>query len=105
MIEPTSCPSRRVIPVDQLGITDSVDPLIRLVYTHDQADRVKFFDQLFMTRVGQGLLIVSSLDHTEAPGRWLLDCIVRFAASSSAVASSDLDPELVRRWTFDSIPG
>ncbi len=95
----------RVIPVDQLGITQSVDPLIRLVYTHDQADRVELFDQLFTTRVGQGLLIVSSLDHTEAPGKWLLDRIVRFAASDSATASSSLDPDLVRRWTVDSTSG
>ena len=92
----------RVIPVDQLGITDSIDPLIRLVYTHDQAGRVRIFDQLFMTGVGDGLLIVSSLDHSDAPGRWLLDCVVRFAASASAAASSCLDPQIVRRWTFDS---
>lgn len=95
----------RVIGVDQLGISESVDPLIRLAYTHDQRSRVEFFDQLFMARVGRGLLVVSSLDHTEAPGRWLLDCAVRFAASGSATASSSLDPALVRRWTLDSTSG
>ena len=92
----------RVIPIDQLGITENVDPLIRLAYTHDQRNRVEFFDQLFMTQVGRGLLIVSSLDHTEAPGRWLLDRLLRFATSGAARAPLSLDPDLVRRWTFDS---
>ena len=91
----------RVIAVDQLGITEKVDPLIRLVYTHDQRHRVTLFDQLFMTRVGEGLLIVSSLDHRDPPGQWLLDRLLKFAMSAAATASSKLDPELVRTWAVD----
>jgi hypothetical protein len=88
----------RVIPVERLGILDQVEPLVRLVYTHDQ-DRVRFFDQLFMARVGRGLLVASSLDHSEDAGQWLLRKIVAFAADPAATASAELDPALVRRWT------
>ncbi len=91
----------RVIPVDDLGITEKVDPLIRLAYTHNQRHRVTLFDQLFMTRVGRSLLIVSSLDHRDPPGRWLLDRMLKFAMSAAAAASSDLDPELVRTWAIE----
>ena len=54
-----------------------------------------------MTRVGRGLLIVSSLDHHDAPGQWLLDRLLKFAMSATAAASSKLDPELVRSWAID----
>ena len=91
----------RMIPIDQLGITKKVDPLIRLAYTHDQCHRVKLFDQLFLTRVGRGLLIVSSLDHRDAPGQWLLDRLLKFAMSAAAATSSKLDPELVRSWVIE----
>ncbi len=90
-----------MIPVDQLGLTEKVDPLIRLAYTHDQRHRVKLFDQLFMTHVGRGLLIVSSLDYRDAPGQWLLDRMLKSSMSAAATASSKLDPELVRSWATD----
>jgi hypothetical protein len=87
----------RVIPVEDLGIAENVDPLIRLVYTHDQKDRVRFFDFLFMTRIGEGLLIASSLDHSEDAGRHLLRKMIAFAASEEVIASNELDPSLLRR--------
>jgi hypothetical protein len=87
----------RVMPVERLGIGDQVDPLVRLAYTHDQ-DRVRFFDQLFMARVGRGLLIASSLDHSEDAGRWLLGKITGFAADPAATTPAELDPGLVKRW-------
>jgi hypothetical protein len=88
----------RVIPVEDLGIAETIDPLIRLVYTHDQRDRVRFFDFLFMTRVGAGLLLASSLDHSEDAGRYLLRKMFAFAASDQATASSELDPAHLRRY-------
>ncbi|MHC4774682.1 MAG: glycoside hydrolase family 2 protein [Planctomycetota bacterium] len=90
----------RVMPVERLGILDQIDPLVRLVYTHDQ-DRVRFFDQLFMARVGRGLLIASSLDHTDDAGRWLLGKITGFAADPAATTSTELDPELVKGWVAE----
>jgi hypothetical protein len=86
----------RVIPVEDLKIARNVDPLIRLVHTHDQRDRVRFFDFLFVTRVGTGLLVVSSLDHSEDAGRYLLRKLILFAVSDEATATGELDPALLR---------
>lgn len=87
----------RVIPAEALGIADQVDPLIRLCYTHDQnAGRVKFFDQLFMTRVGKGLLIVSSLDHSEDAGQHVLAKMIDFALREDARAHAAIDPATLR---------
>jgi hypothetical protein len=85
----------RVIPVETLGITDSVDPLIRLVYTHDQR-RVKFFDMLFHTRVGDGRLMVSSLDHSEAPGQYLLHRMINHMQQAADSPIAKLDSTLLR---------
>ncbi len=65
----------RLIPVEDLGVVDCVDPLVRCVYTHDQR-RPRLFDMLFHTRVGQGLLTVSSLDHSDPAGRYLLERLI-----------------------------
>jgi len=67
-----------VIPVDTLGITADVDPLIRLYDTHD-LDTVITYDALFATRVGEGMLIASSLDHTTEGGQWVLGELCRWA--------------------------
>lgn len=63
--------SQRAIPVEDLGIHDQIDPLVRLVFTHDTG-KPKMFDALFQARVGQGLLMVSTLDHLGPAGRFLL---------------------------------
>jgi hypothetical protein len=90
--------SARVIPIEALGIAERVDPLVRLVYTHDQRDRVRFFDLAFMSRVGRGLLIASSLDHSEDAGRYLLERLLRFAAGPGPRARGRIDAGLVRSW-------
>ncbi|UCD75345.1 MAG: hypothetical protein JSV91_00200 [Phycisphaerales bacterium] len=92
----------RVMPVEDLGIADQVDPLIRLVYTHDQKDRVRFFDLLFQARVGEGLLIVSSLDHSEGAGQYVLRRILNYAAGDESTARGALDPVLLREWTVEA---
>jgi len=60
-----------VIPVDALGITDNVDPLIRLYDTHDLSEVVTY-DALWATKVGEGVLVASSLDHSTDAGQWVL---------------------------------
>lgn len=92
----------RVIPVEELGIADQVDPLIRLVYTHDQNDRVRFFDLLFMARIGEGLLIVSSLDHSEDAGQYLLRRIIDYARADEAAAQTELASTFLRKWAVES---
>jgi hypothetical protein len=61
----------RAIASEDLGIAASLDPIIRLVFTHDSG-KPKLFDQLAWTRIDAGLLMVSSLDHREPAGRFLL---------------------------------
>lgn len=65
----------RMIPVEDLGLVDCIDPLVRCVYTHDQR-RPRYFDMLFHTRVGKGRLTVSSCDHSDPAGRYLLERLI-----------------------------
>lgn len=88
----------RVIPVEDLDIVEQVQPLVRLLHTHDQR-RVRIFDQLFAARVDAGLLLCSSLDHSEAAGQWLLRQMMTFAPHADDFRESVLDPEIVRSWT------
>ncbi|MCH8825228.1 MAG: hypothetical protein IH984_17165 [Planctomycetes bacterium] len=88
----------RIIPVEDLGLVDKIDPLIRLVYTHNQTKRVQFFDQLFLTRVGSGLLVVSSLDHTETAGQWLLKKLLCQEFSQYENAASRIDPAQLSKY-------
>ncbi len=67
----------QVVPTQELGLADAVDPLIRLHDTHDLAE-VQVFDQLFATRCGKGLLMVSSLDHATPAGQWVLGELISF---------------------------
>jgi hypothetical protein len=67
-----------VIPVEALGIAGSVDPMLRLLETHDMRN-VGILDQLFATKVGDGLLVASSLDHENTAGQWVLQRLARFA--------------------------
>ncbi len=66
-----------VIPVEALGIAGGVDPIIRLLETHDLRE-VNLLDQVFATRTGGGLLIASSLDHKNPAGQWLLTRLAKF---------------------------
>lgn len=54
----------RVMPVEESGLAECVEPLVRLVYTHDETS-VKMYDFAWMARVGAagGLLVATSLDH------------------------------------------
>src|SRR5690606_26137765 len=58
----------RAVPTGELGLADAVDPFIRLVYLHDRPRGLPVYDSLFAARVGEGVLLVSTLDHAEAAG-------------------------------------
>ncbi|MFZ0392160.1 MAG: sugar-binding domain-containing protein, partial [Calditrichia bacterium] len=66
------------IPTENLKINEKVEPLLRLFNIHGR-DNVEIHDQLFATRVGNGLLIASSLDHTSEAGQWLLGRMLGWA--------------------------
>ena len=68
-----------VVPVETLGIADLVDPIIRLLETHDMRE-VNQLDQVFATRAGSGLFIATSLDHENAAGQWMLTRLAQFGA-------------------------
>lgn len=86
----------RAIPSEQLGIADDVEPIVRQVFTHDQ-DRPVMLDLLAAARVGEGTLVLSSLDHTTTAGRYLLTRVIRWL-DGSPKTFGQLDPARVRAW-------
>jgi hypothetical protein len=68
----------RAIPVEERGLIDHVDPIVRYVYTHDSGIP-KLFDAVFSARVGRGLLVASTLDHTTRAGGWFLERLLGYA--------------------------
>lgn len=89
----------RVIPVGKLGLLNHVDPIVRLVYTHD-AKELTYFDMLFTTRVGDGVLAVSSLDHHDPAGQWLLHQVVEWLASDGSSPNAALPIDVTRPYTI-----
>lgn len=96
--------STRAVPSGRLGWAEHVEPLVRLVFTHD-AGVPRLFDQLFRARVGAGVLIVSALDHHDPAGRWLLHLLVRHAAGPDADCDAALPEQVVRSWCADARAG
>lgn len=66
------------IPVDRMGIGKMTDPLIRMYDTHDMHS-IGMRDQLFATRVGQGLFIAGVIDYDTKGGEWLLGKLLGWA--------------------------
>lgn len=91
----------RVIPVDGLGLTDAFDPIIRLVYTHDMRERVRFFDMMSMTRVGRGVLLVSSVDHHDPAGQFLLNRALTALRDQTCKPNRKLEASRLRPFAFD----
>jgi len=89
----------RVIPIEDLKLIKHIDPLIRFAYTHDQ-EQVRFFDFLFMTNVGAGLLLVSSLDHHAPAGQYLLEQMIQFAHQPNSTATTNLSADRLRSFTI-----
>lgn len=95
--------SARAVPVGPLGIEDAVEPVVRLVFTHDKG-RPEAHDQVFLARVGDGLLAVSTLDHANPAGRYLLARLIEHVHSEDAPArcAASLPVETVRGWLAPS---
>ncbi len=70
---------QRTVPTQDMGMADLVDPIIRFLSTHDSGIP-RIHDALFSARIGSGSLTVSSLDHSEDAGRFMLARILRHAA-------------------------
>jgi hypothetical protein len=82
--------SARAVPVQELGIDAVVDPIVRLVFTHD-GGAPRLFDAVFCARVGEGLLVVTCLDHSGPAGEFLLDRLLVYAASARGLPKAALD--------------
>jgi len=91
----------KVIPVEELGIANCVAPIVRLVYTHDQP-HIRLFDQMFLARVGSGILAASSFDHRTPAGRHLLGRIIALLRRSPLSIDACLPPALLRKFVYES---
>ncbi|MCW5776002.1 MAG: hypothetical protein KIS87_06155 [Phycisphaeraceae bacterium] len=89
----------RAVPTARLGLDESVEPVVRLVFTHDRGGP-EAFDQVFAVRVGEGVLLVSALDHADPAGRYLLHRMIAWLAADNAPASvrGTLDTDSVSAW-------
>lgn len=92
-----------VIPVDELGITDYVDPLLRLYDTHDLSTVITY-DQVFAARAGQGMLIASSLDHSTDGGQWVLGELASWAHTWAQSYGADISMQQVTSSVYESSP-
>jgi len=70
--------SARAIPTEARGLLGQVEPIVRLIFTHDSGVP-RHFDAVFSTRVGRGMLVVSCVDHASVSGGYLLDRLVAYA--------------------------
>jgi|GEM_PF-1598318 len=92
---------QRAVPTEELGLAESVTPLVRYYWTHDSGSP-RVLDAVFAARVGSGVLAVSSLDHGGAAGRYLVSRVVRWLAAGEWNAAERVDPGLVRQLTFEA---
>ena len=87
--------SARAIASDELGIADAIEPLVRFLQTHDSGVP-KPMEMVFASRIGEGVLVVSTLDHTTVAGRFVLRCLLHHAAHGEP-PRCELD---IARWTL-----
>jgi hypothetical protein len=92
--------SCRAVPTQELGIEDAVNPIVRLVFTHDK-ETPEVWDQVFTARVGAGLLAVSTLDHDSPAGHYLLHRLIGHVhrPSTAALSGGRLAIDVVRSWS------
>ncbi|USN98670.1 MAG: hypothetical protein H6810_10960 [Phycisphaeraceae bacterium] len=90
----------RAVPVGELGLVDAFEPFVRLCGTHDSSGPVKLLDQLSATRVGEGVLLLCSLDLFEPAGQLLLAEVLGWLKKGRPMleARARVDPEIVRGW-------
>lgn len=96
----------RAVPVEEMrragpsgagtvSIVDQVEPIVRYVFTHDRGVP-RFLDAAFAARVGRGLLIGTSLDHSEDAGQYLLRRLIDFGLAARPACRAELDPVMLR---------
>ena len=95
---------QRGVPTQDMGLADHVQPFVRFVVIHDGGEPV-ILDALFAMRIGAGLLAVSSLDHTQPAGRWLLDRVLTFATAHEPGDLTTCPHELLHAHCIDSFRG
>ncbi|MCB9846597.1 MAG: hypothetical protein H6811_11515 [Phycisphaeraceae bacterium] len=88
----------RTVPTAELGLHDAIMPLVRLVRTHDARDEVAFFDSVFAGRHGRGLVVVTSLDHHEPVGRFLLGRLLAWAAHGGDGIDGEIPLDVADSW-------
>ncbi len=95
--------SCRAVPTQELGLADAVEPIVRLVFTHDKASP-EIWDQVFSARVGSGLLAVSTLDHDNPAGQYLLYRLIGYVhrANAPSLARGRLALDTVCGWSDPS---
>ncbi|CAG1005455.1 Putative beta-glucuronidase [Phycisphaerales bacterium] len=72
----------RAVHSQDLGFHEHVLTIVRYFYTHDSgAPNIR--DAVFAARIGRGLLVVSTLDHSTPAGRWFLNRLMNYAAATS----------------------
>ncbi len=87
----------RGVCVSDLGLVDAFEPFIRLLYTHDMADKIREIDMLSATRVGRGVLAICSCDLHDEPGRVLLAEVLNWLDTRTGQSMShELDIETLR---------
>ncbi len=91
--------SCRAVPSHDLGLADAVHPVVRLMVTHDKGTPEPW-DQVFLARVGAGMLAVSTLDHDSPAGRYLLHRLIAHVhrGDAPAHARGELAINDVRAW-------
>lgn len=89
----------RVLPVADLNLADALEPYVRMLYTHDMANRVPQYDALSAARVGKGVLAVCCLDLHDEPGRVLLGEIIAWLDGEEGLPARSLAMEAIRALT------
>lgn len=97
----------QVMPVSDLGFTDKVDPILRFFEIHN-AGEIGISDQLFATRVGEGLLIASALDHSAEAGQWALGRLIEWGKrwaknNQESFPLTRMEPEELRRFAVSRV--
>jgi len=86
----------RVVPVGKLGVSEMLEPYVRMLYAHDMTERVLVYDLLSAARVGRGVLAISCADHHDDAGRVLLGEILAWLDADEGMPVRVLTPSRLR---------
>jgi len=93
----------RAVPTARLGLDERMEAIVRLVFTHDRGGPEPF-DQMFAVRAGEGVLIVSTLDHGSVAGLYLLHRVIAWLVSDGAPTSvrGSIGADTLSAWTTNA---